>query len=154
MHQTSPNQSSFILRNLGHCDRCMKKALISALCAWGVFALASLAGGDPAISMTAASIAAGLSFLWLAHLTGYAFRATRSLKATSIDRSGRRRTLGLMAKAAGIGVLASVPVLLLPTAAAAFCGQCTKNADCGYGFKCKNTAPVNSGKVCNECVED
>jgi len=154
MHQTSPNQSSFLLRKLGHCDRCMKKALISALCAWGVFALASSAGSDPAISLTTALIAAGLSFLWLAHMTGYAFRATRSLKATPIDPAGRRRTLGLMARAAGIGVLASVPVMLLPSAAAAFCGQCTKNADCGVGWSCKNTAPVNSGTVCNECVKD
>ena len=154
MLQTSPNQSSFILRKFGHCNRCMKKALISALCAWGVFALSLSVGGDPAIALTAASIAAGLSFLWLTHLIGYSFRATRSLKAVPVDPSARRRTLGLMVRAAGIGVLASVPVTLLPTAAAAFCGQCTKNADCGYGFSCKNTAPVNSGTVCNECVQD
>lgn len=154
MHQTSPYKHSFNLRNLGHCDRCMKKALVSSICAWGVFALAASVGGDPVISLAAALIASVLSLLWLAHLTGYAFRATRSLKVPPVDPSGRRRTLGLMARAAGIGVLASVPVTLLPTAAAAFCGQCTKNADCGYGFSCKNTAPVNSGEVCNECVED
>jgi hypothetical protein len=154
MHQTSPNQSSFILRKFGHCDRCMKKALISSLCAWGVFALTISADGYAALSLTAALIAAGLNLLWLAHVIGYVFRVTRPPKATSIDLSGRRRTLGLMAKAAGIGILASVPVALLPSAAAAFCGQCTKDADCGVGWSCKNTAPVNSGTVCNECVKD
>ncbi|WP_346896753.1 DUF3624 family protein [uncultured Roseibium sp.] len=154
MHQTSPYKHSLILRNLGHCDRCMKKALISSICAWGVFALVSSIGGYPTPAMAVAVIAFVLSLLWLAHLTGYALRATRSIKMAPVDPSGRRRTLGLMVRAAGIGMLASVPVTLLPTAAAAFCGQCTKNADCGYGFSCKNTAPVNSGKVCNECVED
>lgn len=154
MHQTSPYKHSHFLRNLGHCDRCMKKALISSICAWSVFALVSSTGGYPVLALAAALIAGGVSLLWLAHLTGYALRATRSLKAVPVDPFGRRRTLGLMVRAAGIGMLASVPVALLPTAAAAFCGQCTKNADCGYGFSCKNTAPVNSGKVCNECVED
>ncbi|WP_346908351.1 DUF3624 family protein [uncultured Roseibium sp.] len=154
MYQTSPYKHSFIIRNFGHCDRCMKKALISSLCAWGGFALVASTGGYQSLALAAALIAGGLSLLWLVHLVGYALRATGSLKAAPVDPLTRRKTLGLMAKAAGIGVLASVPVTLLPTAAAAFCGQCTKNADCGYGFKCKNTAPVNSGEVCNECVED
>lgn len=64
----------------------------------------------------------------------------------------RRHALGVLRRAAGVGAAASVPLLLWPSDGFALCGQCKKNADGGVGFVCKNPAPVNSGKVCNECV--
>jgi hypothetical protein len=71
----------------------------------------------------------------------------------AVDRMVRRQVLGTFVRAAGIGLLASIPVVSWSSAALAYCGQCTKNEDCGVGWSCKNTAAVNED-VCNECVQD
>ena len=97
--------------------------------------------------------ALGLTALWMAHVAAYAARARDERQ---VELAGRRRALGFLARAASAGVAASVPVLLWPSEGFAFCGQCTKNSDCGSansGWVCRNTAAVNSGKVCNECVK-
>jgi hypothetical protein len=118
--------------------------------------------------------AVALTLLWGLHVAVYAARAaakarrkSRGLRANAAptetalaspasDPIGRRQALGVFLRAAGVGAAASVPVILWPARSFAFCGQCTVDRDCGgseNGWCCKNTAPVNAGYVCNECVE-
>ena len=159
-------RASFLAK-LGRCGRCMRQSLLAALTAWAVFGLGLPIWPDGLARDLIGFSAFALTTLWLLHLTAFAARSldkTRRGDAQppltgsafapadlSVEHFGRRRALGVVLRAAGIGVIASVPVLLWPSESFAFCGQCTKNADCGVGFVCRNTAPVNSGKVCNEC---
>lgn len=148
------NSLPALFKQLGRCNRCIRKAFLTSLGAWAAYALGLSAGLPDSLQAVTGIAAIGLSALWLAHLTAHTLRTGLRPSQGSSDFTGRRETLGLMARALGIGVLASVPLALLPEKALAFCGQCTKDADCGVGFSCKNTAPVNSGTVCNECVKD
>lgn len=150
----------------GRCTTCMRQSLAAALGAWGVFAIAWAAGPSNLAPALTGVAALALTGLWLTHVATYAARAVSgsrpgeaslpSASAPTEDAGaliGRRGAIGTMLRAAGAGALASVPVALWPTESFAFCGQCTKNEDCGVGYVCRNTAPVNSGKVCNECVK-
>jgi hypothetical protein len=138
----------------------MRQSLMAALAAWAAFAVAwPLTGGGLAPAL-AGLAALALSALWLTHVGAFAAREVSAARqddaAVPAERGeavGRRRALGLMLRAAGAGAVASIPVVLWSSESHAFCGQCTKNADCGVGYVCRNTAPVNSGKVCNECVK-
>lgn len=152
--QSELNSLSTISRKLGHCPRCIRKAFIASLAAWAVCALTASSALPQTAQILIALIASGLSALWLAHLTAFVLRSSWFSRDRQIDGAERRQALVLMTRAIGVGVLASVPAVLLPESAAAFCGQCTQNSDCGKGWSCKNTAPVNSGEVCNECVKD
>lgn len=141
---------AFLTANVGRCATCMRQSLTAALAAWALFGVC-LAIWPEAQTLTGLA-ALGLSALWLAHIAVYAARARKR----PVELAGRRHALGFLARAAGAGVAASVPVLLWPSQGFAFCGQCTKNSDCGSansGWVCRNTAAVNSGKVCNECVK-
>lgn len=140
---------------LGRCSTCMRLSLMTALAAWTATGLASHALGTPAAGLAAVA-AIGLTALWLAHVTAFAGRALararqRAARPGTAEGVSRRGTLAIIARAAGIGALASMPVFLAAPALA-FCGQCSKDEDCGVGFVCRNTAAVNSGTVCNECV--
>lgn len=152
--QSELKSLSTIFRKLGHCQRCIQKSFLASLAAWAVYGLTASAGLPHAAQTLIAVIATGLSALWLAHLAAFVLRSSWFSRDRQIDGTERRQALVLAARGIGVGVLASVPAVLLPESAAAFCGQCTKNADCGKGWSCKNTAPVNSGEVCNECVKD
>jgi hypothetical protein len=152
--QSELGSLSTFFKKLGQCQRCIQKSFLASVAAWAVYALTASAALPHAAQIPIAVIATGLTALWLAHLTAFVLRSCWFSRDRQIDVAERRQALSLMARAAGVAVLSSVPAVLLPESAAAFCGQCTKNADCGYGWSCKNTAPVNSGKVCNECVED
>lgn len=157
---------------IGRCTTCMRQSLTVAVAAWVAFGIASLVWPHGLVQTLTGVSAAGLTALWTLHVATYAARVmaeTRNDRERSnghpaaraalvrrepdVEPIGRRRALGVMVRAAGIGVVASVPVMLWPSESYAFCGQCTKNADCGVGYVCRNTAPVNSGKVCNECVK-
>jgi len=140
---------------------------LAALAAWAVFGIALLIWPEGLARNLIGFSASALTTLWLLHLAAFAARSVDKARREdaqppltsrafapadlSVERFGRRYALGVVLRAAGIGVIASVPALLWPTESFAFCGQCTKNADCGVGFVCRNTAPVNSGKICNEC---
>ena len=131
----------FLKHNLGHCPTCMRQALLMTFIAWIVFALASHWGlqGFPLGLIGFASVA--LTALWLLHVWVFAAREMAPVATGAGDNLvGRRNFLGFMLKAAGAGVVASVPLVLWPSAAHAFCGQCSKNADCGVGWSCSNTA--------------
>jgi hypothetical protein len=151
---------------IGRCATCMRQSLMAAVAAWAVFIIAWLIGPNGLAQELIGLSALALTGLWLLHVATYAARAMTearrgdaSLPAASTGTEasgaqiGRRRAIGTLLRTAGAGALASVPLALWPTESFAFCGQCTKNADCGVGYVCRNTAPVNSGKVCNECVK-
>ena len=146
------------MSRLGHCSRCMQQSLGAATLLWALFALLSVSSYSGYLQPWVAAIAAMASLVWLAHLAALAIRQAKGLGDDAqlpLPAAGRRRALGHVLRAAGIGVAASLPLSwALP--ALAFCGQCTKDADCGgseNGWCCKNTAPVNAGYVCNECKE-
>ncbi len=134
------------LKRFGKCVRCMRMALgVAIACMVAVLFLPFEGYGAIALQV----VAIGTVFWWMAHLVGFIVRSAPE----SVD-SGRRDILASIGKTALFGVALSLPMTALSNQAMAFCGQCTKNADCGYGFVCKNTAPVNSGEVCNECVAE
>jgi len=147
----------------------MRQSLAATLALWGVFGVGSLMWPDSLAQDLLGLSTFGLTILWILHVATYAARAVAEMRSgdeqpqrpgmispalarteLGVNHVGRRRALGVLLRAAGVGVVVSVPVLLWPSDSFAFCGQCTQNADCGVGFECKNTAPVNSGKVCNE----
>ena len=147
---------AFFTAKAGRCGTCMRQSLAASLAVWGVFAAGLLMWPGGLVQDLIGLSALGLTALWILHVAAYAARAVaeaRSGKRTElgVDHVGRRRAFGVLLQAAGVAVVASVPVLLWPSDGFAFCGQCTKPADCGVGFTCKNTAPVGSGEVCNEC---
>ncbi|MHA1164899.1 MAG: hypothetical protein ACTSP0_04865 [Alphaproteobacteria bacterium] len=141
---------TFFAAKFGHCGTCMRQSMAAALAVWSVFGIGLLMWPNSLLQTLIGLSALGLTALWMLHVAAY---ATRAREERQVDLVERRRALGILLRAAGAGVAASVPVLLWPTEGFAFCGQCTKNADCGKGWTCKNTAPVNSGKICNECVK-
>ena len=160
---------------VGRCATCMRRSLAAALAVWGVFGIGLLMWPDGLVQDLIGLSAFGLTALWILHVATYAARAVAEVRSRdepppgrgmtstallrtklSLDHVGRRHALGVLLRAAGVGAVVSVPVLLWPSVGFAFCGQCTKNSDCGSsgsGWVCRNTAPVNSGKVCNECVQ-
>lgn len=153
------------LGKFGHCTTCMRQSLAATLMIWAVFSIGTMVWPGTVVDYVVGSAAVALTAWWLMHIAVYAARAVIQARTGnrivdssartphSVDDTGRRQALRTLLQAAGAGVAASIPILLLPSVAFAFCGQCTKNADCGVGWVCRNTAPVNSGKVCNECVK-
>ena len=160
---------------IGRCAMCMRRSLAAALAMWGLFGIGLLMWPDTFVQDLIGVLSIGLSALWLLHVGTYTARgvmtagsrnAPQQVRETSSNGSlpaepgvghvdghvDRRHTFQVLLRAAGVGVVASIP-LLWPSIALAFCGQCTRNDQCGVGWVCKNTAPVNSGKVCNECVK-
>lgn len=142
---------------IGRCGRCMRLSAFSALAAVAAFAAVSQFGIAGPGHDLAALAAAGLVALWFVHLVAYAGRALARTRRREAGGTGdatvhsRRSALAILARGAGIGVAVSMPVFLA-SRALAFCGQCSKDDDCGVGYVCRNTAAVNSGTVCNECV--
>ena len=151
---------AFFTDKLGRCGRCMQQSLALALAAWASFGIGLLMWPAGLAQNLIGIVAFSLTMLWILHVSIYAVRVLA--KARSSDQKpaspdiSRRHTLGVLLRAASVGAVASVPVFLWPSDAFAFCGQCTKNLDCGSansGWVCRNTAAVNSGTVCNECVK-
>ena len=160
MHDLISKIRTFYNKNIGTCTTCMRQSLAAALAMWGVFGAAAAIWPQQPASGLAGLLAAGLTTLWMLHVTAYAARTmarerNRHRQApTGPDMLGRRHALKAMLRATAVGVSASVPVLLWSTNGFAFCGQCTFDRDCGSSgsnWCCKNTAPVNAGYVCNEC---
>ena len=162
---------AFFTAKVGRCGACMRQSLAGALAMWAAFGIGMLGWPQGQVQNLVCLAAFGMTALWILHVSAYAARAVADARARDarlpasggtssafawmrpgVDHAGRRRALGILLRAAGVGVAASVPVLLWPSDGLAFCGQCTKNADCGVGYVCRNTAAVNSGTVCNECV--
>jgi Cys-rich repeat protein len=140
---------AFFTTYFGHCGTCMRQSLVAALAAWAVFGVCLAVWPQTQMQSLTGLAALALSAWWMGHVAAFAARARIE---PHVELAGRRSALRLLARTAGAGVAASVPVLLWPAESFAFCGQCTKNADCGSGFVCKNTAAIGSGKICNECV--
>jgi hypothetical protein len=140
--------SKQIFGRFGRCGACMRVAFAAALSASGAAALAAALAVTPAAVYPILALAILLTGNWLAHLAAFAASG-----APADADPGRRGALAAAAKLIVIGVAVSIPVATWSTTALAFCGKCTKNEDCGDGFVCRNTAAVNSGEVCNECVQ-
>lgn len=167
MHDLILKSQALFDGKIGRCATCMRQSLMATLTAWGIFGIGLLTWRGHLVQDLIGLLALGLSALWLLHVAAYAIRTTArssgeqasnigtALAQTElgIDQISRRRAFGILLRAAGIGAAVSVPVVLWPSTSFAFCGQCTINAHCGSGWVCRNTAPVNSGKVCNECVK-
>lgn len=148
-------ESLGILVNIGRCGVCMRKSLGAAIIAWTFYFGVIWLQLNPLAEIVAGLFAAALTLLWLLHLAVYAARSFgRVFGASGLNNAstklGRRNAVRVFARAISAAVLISTPVVLFSSRALAFCGQCTRNADCGT-CRCVNTAPVNSGKVCNEC---
>ena len=135
-------------RNYGRCSACMRAACAAALAAIIIAAGFAAIGLPTPLQAVAAGLAVLFAGNWLAHLAAFAARP-----APVAHDAARRRALASGVRLVLIGLVVSVPIATWSTKALAFCGQCSKNEDCGDGFVCKNTAAVNSGEVCNECVQ-
>lgn len=155
----------FIAR-IGSCATCMRQSLQTAIVAWFLFALAAFYYPGTPFQSAMQVTASALSLLWLLHLAAYAARAlnrsrtgdkqvTITIGSKALQNElGRRRALAILLRAAAIGAVVSLPLVLRPTAALAFCGQCSKNSDCGVSpCRCVNTAGPGL-PVCNECKCD
>jgi len=136
---------------IGKCAHCMRAAAGIALAASALAATAALINAPQYATVILMLVAVTLTLNWLTNIVAFTYRNRQKPDPIVISR---RAALAWTVKAAMIGFAASIPVATLSTKALAFCGQCTQNADCGVGFSCKNTAAVNEGKVCNECVAD
>ncbi len=152
---------SMIVIRIGRCGTCMRQSLAVATTAWFVFGAGLALWPDSQVQILAGAAVLISTAIWLMHIAAYSGRNAakapdqpmRSLPANPTDSpNARRHALGILLRAAGTGVALSLPLIIWPSRSYAFCGQCTKNADCGEGHICKNTAAVNSGKICNECV--
>lgn len=148
MRYVSKGYATFFTTRFGHCQACLRQSFAATIAAWIAFGAVLLWMPNKLALSLLGAMAFGLVAIWLLHAVAFAAKVA----VTAVDRQGRRRALKLVTHAAGAGALASVPLLLWPSKSRAFCGQCTKNEDCGVGYVCKNTAPVNSD-VCNECVK-
>lgn len=143
----------YLKHNLGYCPTCMRQALMMAIMAWVMLVFASYWGLEGFSLGLIGFASVALTVLWLLHVGALAAREMAPVASEAGNEFvGRRRFLGTMLKAAGAGVVASVPVVLWPSEAHAFCGQCSKKADCGTGWKCANTAGPNQ-PICMECVQ-
>lgn len=145
---------TFLAAKVGRCSTCMRQSLAAALAAWAAFGACALVWPFGLAPGLVGLLALALSALWALHVAAF---ASRTRNGADIAFAGRRRALAFMARAAAAGVAASVPLLLSSSEGYAFCGQCTKHQDCGSkdsGWKCKDTAPVGSGKTCYECVKE
>jgi hypothetical protein len=141
---------------IGRCGACMRQSFAVAALAWVAVAAAQWFQSLEAASRTALIVAMALSLLWLLHGVTYMVRALRrdrhSVDAPELTNSStRRHALTVLGRSAAAAFIVSTPLVLWSPRAQAFCGQCTVQSDCGT-CRCVNTAPVNSGKICNECV--
>jgi len=147
---------------IGSCSTCMRQSLEGAIASWTAFALAVICDPGAPLHSAILMVASALSALWLVHVATYAARSLNKSRVTA-KAAGRvaanaqpaaferRRAIGLLLRAAAVGAVSSLPVILRPGAAVAFCGQCSKNSDCGVSpCYCTNTAGPGL-PVCNEC---
>ncbi len=148
---------------IGSCAKCMRQSLEAAIVAWILFAFTVIYYPGTSLQFVIEMMAAAVSLLWLLHLATYAGRALNKSHVMGEQAVGtvdanalpneleRRRVIGVLLRAAAIGAAISLPMILRPTAALAFCGQCSKNSDCGVSpCRCVNTAGPGL-PVCNEC---
>src|SRR5262245_42113052 len=95
------------VRRIGSCPTCMHEAFLAALAAWGITAVAGLAGiflGTTTLAMVTGAIAAALTLLWILHLIAYTIRAVfggeaedGSVPVVFQDSLGRRAFIGRFA---------------------------------------------------------
>lgn len=149
------------VRKIGRCATCMRQSLQAAIAAWILFALAFTYSPGTSLAFALQLVASALTVLWFVHVATYAGRAlskSHSIKQpvaeTGVATAGeneleRRGAIRILLQAATVGAIASLPVVLTPGTAFAFCGQCSKQSDCGT-CRCVNTAGPGQ-PVCNEC---
>ncbi len=148
---------------IGSCANCMRQSLEATIVAWILFAFTVIYYPGTSLQLVIEMMAAALSLLWLLHLATYAGRALNKSHVMDAQAAGpvdanalpseldRRSAIGILLRAAAIGAAVSLPMILRPTAALAFCGQCSQNSDCGVSpCRCVNTAGPGL-PVCNEC---
>ena len=147
-----PIRANRLASNFGRCPNCMKQSFFTAAicCSAALVCWTMIPGNHVAYLLAIPALVATL--LWLSHIVAHSIQ-NRKNPSNKGSQQDRRDALAAMARAVGIGIVVSTPALIWPTKVLAFCGQCTKDDDCGVGWSCKNTAAVNE-PVCNECVED
>jgi hypothetical protein len=105
----------FAWANLGHCPRCVRKALLASFVVWVIFALA-FTFADPLVASLVAVLAMALSFLWVAHLLAFAVKSKGALPANQLANPERRSAFPLFARAIGAGIAMSVALPQLGSA--------------------------------------
>lgn len=163
MHNQVQSRLARSVGKIGSCATCMRQSLEATSIAWILFALTVTYYPDSRLQFAIHVLAAALSALWLLHVSIYAARALNKSRVSNestprrVDTNTmpneleRRGAIGVLLRAAAVGAVISLPIILRPTAAFAFCGQCTKNSDCGVSpCHCTNTAGPGQ-PVCNEC---
>ena len=135
------------LGKVGSCSRCMRQSMAAALASWVSFAAALLLDAAPWIVAIVAVTTLLLTALWALHVATY---AARTSKADA--HIGRRAAMIAITRSIAVGAAVSVPAILWPGQSQAFCGQCSKNSDCGVGYTCKDTCVRTSGRTC-PCYE-
>jgi len=159
------NQMSIarLLAKTGSCATCMRQSLEAAICAWILLAVVVFYYPGGALQFGIETLASALSLLWLTHVATYAARSLKKSRVSG-DRPGaklsantysaslpRRNAVRLLLRAAAVGAAVSLPLILRPSAALAFCGQCSSNSECGVSpCHCTNTAGPGQ-PACNEC---
>lgn len=149
------------VQKIGSCATCMRQSLQAAIAAWILFALAFTYYTGTSLAFALQSVASALTVLWLVHVATYSGRAlgkSHSIEGhvagAGVANAGqngleRRGAIRILLQAAAVGAIASLPLVLRPSTAFAFCGQCSRSSDCGT-CRCVNTAGPGQ-PVCNEC---
>jgi hypothetical protein len=152
MHKLLFRVLSAIDATFGTCPICMRRALASALAAWGAWTIGWLLWPDPRLLLLLGLAAAGAACLWTLHVATFAARPMRAArrrrqlelaisgKTTVFERSqterqvDRRAALRLLLKAVSVAVSVSMP--LWPLASRAEEHTCGDGSRCDPGYKC------------------
>jgi hypothetical protein len=129
----------------------MKQSLLAAIAAWILFALAFTYYPGTSLAFALQLLASASTILWLVHVATYSGRALGKSHSIEGQDAGagvanagqnkleRRGAIRILLQAAAVGAIASLPLVLRPSTAFAFCGQCSKSSECGT-CRCVNTA--------------
>lgn len=96
-------------KNLGYCERCVKKAFMAATAAWITVGLLFVLG-ESRLLIPGLIAAALLTVLWIAHVGAFAFRSTKGTASLSNTRFSRRRFISVFLKTTGVAVAVSIPM--------------------------------------------
>jgi hypothetical protein len=155
--------STSLRGNLGRCPRCMRQSFAFMLGTWGLVLVTTLLTIPPLVLTVAWVIVVIATGLLLAHLTAFAFRATRSATTPEDEVLGRNVVTGLSLQPRRHFILAFSKSFLFAASAVTLpigtvlaqsklqqCLTCcaTRLNECGNTGKC-NTLYQNCVSSCN-----
>lgn len=130
-----------IIRQIGSCPFCTRKAFLAMAASWIVTAAIMTISDLPTLSLTSLVIAATLTALWASHLVAYANRISTKTMADDVQRYiTRRNIIPLYAKIlAAAAITSMIPKL-------AFAGSCSTSCPNGSS---SNTCPGSQTCSCH-----